>query len=114
MKFIKFCNPLEGDPFKANHFKFLGCWLNPLINEKQIKHKISEPLSKDIEKIQSSKVNGFMKLWLYQFYALSHLSWPFIINDLDKSFALELQRNVNVMLKQWAGIGRTVENGILF
>ena len=112
MKFI--CNPLESDPFKANHFKFLGRWLNPLINEKQIKQKISESLSKDIEKIHSSKVNGFMKLWLYQFYALSHLSWPFIINDLDKSFALELQRNVNVMLKQWAGIGRTVENGVLF
>jgi len=73
MKFI--CNPLESDPFKANHFKFLGRWLNPLINEKQIKQKISESLSKDIEKIHSSKVNGFMKLWLYQFYALSNLSW---------------------------------------
>ena len=55
-----------------------------------------------------------MKLWLYQFYALSHLSWPFIINDLDRSFSLDLQREVNVQLKCWAGIGRSVDNGLLF
>ena len=35
---------------------------------------------------------------------------------LNKSFALELQRKVNVQLKHcpWAGIGRSVDNGLLF
>jgi len=69
---------------------------------------------KDIETIQNSKVNGFMKLWPYQFYAISHLSWPFMINDLDRSFSLDLQAEVNVQLKRWAGIGRSVDNGLLF
>ena len=55
-----------------------------------------------------------MKLWLYQFYAISHLSWPFMINDLDRSFSLDLQAEVNVQLKRWAGIGRSVDNGLLF
>ena len=55
-----------------------------------------------------------MKLWLYQFYALLHLSWPFIINDLDKSFSQDLQRMINRQLKSWAGISRTVDNGLLF
>jgi Reverse transcriptase (RNA-dependent DNA polymerase) len=104
----------EKDPFKATHFKFLGRWLNPLLNEKDLKQRISSLLLADIDTIRQSKLGGFMKLWLYQFYALPRLSWPFMINDLDKSYALELQRIVNPTLKNWAGVGRTVENGVLF
>jgi len=71
---IKFIvNPDEKDPFKANHFKFLGRWINPFLKEKEIKAKIASSLSEDIEIIKKAKVNGFMKLWLYQFYALSHI-----------------------------------------
>ena len=55
-----------------------------------------------------------MKLWLYQFYALQHLSWPFIINDLNRSFSLELQRNTHQQLKKWAHISRSIDNGLLF
>ena len=84
-----------------------------MTNEKDIKKQIISLLTKDIETIQSSKLNSFMKLWLYQFYALSHLSWPFLINDLDKSFSLDLQRMINQQLKSWAGISRTVDNGLL-
>ena len=83
-------------------------------SEKDIKDCISALLSNDMELIQKSKISGFMKLWLYQFYTLSHLSWPFMINDLDKSFSLDLQRSVNQKLKSWAGIGQSVENGLLF
>ena len=83
-----------------------------MTNEKDIKKQIISLLTKDMETIQSSKLNGFMKLWLYQFYALSHLSWPFLINDLDKSFSLDLQRMINSQLKSWAGISRTVDNGL--
>ena len=112
MKFI--IDPSEKDAFKAVHFKFLGRWLNSLLSEKNIKDKISAFLANDIAIIDSSKLNGFMKLWLYQFYTLSHLSWPFLINDLDNSFALDLQRSVNQKLKSWAGIGCSVDNRVLF
>ena len=37
-----------------------------------------------------------------------------MINDLDISFSLDLQAEVNVQLKRWAGIGRSVDNGLLF
>jgi len=70
-----------------------------LLSEKDIKQKISAMLANDIEVIQGSKLNGFMKLWLYQFYTISHLSWPFMINDLDTSFAMDLQRSINLKLK---------------
>ena len=64
-------------------------------SEKNIKDKISALLANDIAIIESSKLNGFMKLWLYQFFILSHLSLPSLINDLDNSFSLDLQRSAN-------------------
>ena len=107
-------NPQEKDPFKAEHFKFLGRWTHPLVKEKHVKIKLELGLKEDIQTIDDSKVNGLMKLWLYQFYALQHLSWPFIVNDLNRSFALELQRVTNPKLKKWARISRSIDNGILF
>ena len=107
-------NPQEKDPFKAEHFKFLGRWTHPLLKEKDIQIKLQLCLNEDLQLIEDSKVNGLMKLWLYQFYALQHLSWPFIINDLNRSFSLELQRNTNQQLKKWAHISRSIDNGLLF
>ena len=37
-----------------------------------------------------------------------------MINDLGTSFSFDLQRSVNQKLKSWAGIGRSVDNGLLF
>ena len=55
-----------------------------------------------------------MKLWLYQFYMLMHLSWVFTTSDLDITFAKQLQDFVQVYLKKWAGVGRTVDPAILY
>ena len=55
-----------------------------------------------------------MKLWIYQFYILAQLSWPFLIYDFDRSFVIDLQRKVNTVLKKWAGICRSSDNGLLF
>ena len=54
MKFI--VDPVEKKPFKAKHFKFLGRWLNPLLNETVIKEKIKTSLLKDMDLIQNSKL----------------------------------------------------------
>ena len=48
-------NPDEKDPFKSNHFKFLGRWINPFLKEKEIKAKIASSLSEDIEIIKNLK-----------------------------------------------------------
>ena len=85
-----------------------------MTNEKDVKKQISSFLTKNMETMQSSKLSAFMKLWLYQFCALSDLSWPFIINDLDKRFSLDLQRMIKRQFKSWSGISHTVDNGLLF
>ena len=90
-----FVNLYYPNSLKAPHFKFLGGKFNPMTNKKDIKKQIISFLTKDMETIEFSKLNSFMKLWFYQFYALSHLPWPFIINDLDASFSSDLQIIIN-------------------
>ena len=64
--------------------------------------------------IDGSGVNGLMKLWIYQFYLLAKLSWPFLIQQLDMSFVKDLERSIMTKLKKWARVGRTTEVGVLF
>jgi hypothetical protein len=45
--------------------------------------KVEDALLHDISLIEQSKINGLMKLWIYQFYVLSHLSWPFLCHDFQ-------------------------------
>ena len=84
--------------------------------EKDIKAKIRASFSQKMNLINESHLNGFMKLWpwLYKFYAVPHLSWPFIVFDLDITFALDLQKEHSSQLKKWAYIGRSVDTGLLF
>ena len=53
-------------------------------------------------------------LLCHQFYALSHLSWPLMIRDLDISFARDLQAQIQPTLKKRAGIARFADSGLLF
>ena len=76
--------------------------------------RIRSDFEKDTQIVQSALVNGFMKLWLYQFFLLSRLSWPFLIYDLNLTFAKELQRYSLPLLKKWAGVSRSTDNGLLF
>ena len=65
-----------------------------------IKDKIKKEILNEIQTVDNCRLNGFMKLWLYQFYVLYHFSWPLLIHDLDKSFAVEIQRLINPTLKK--------------
>ena len=104
----------DPDSFKGQHFKFLGRWIHAFLKQHLIKDKIKKEILNEIQTVDNCRLNGFMKLWLYQFYVLYHFSWPLLIHDLDKSFAVEIQRLINPTLKKWAGIGPTVDNGVLF
>ena len=55
-----------------------------------------------------------MKLWLYQFYVLARISWPFMVQDLPLSFAEALERKVRAQLKRWAGLFKYADVGSLF
>ena len=63
------------------------------------KNIYDDVLYEDIRITEESKLNGFVKLWLYQLYALSHLSWPLIFNDLKYKYSQELERSIKLNLK---------------
>lgn len=75
---------------------------------------VRKKLEDEMEKIENSKVNGLMKLWLYQFYVLAHLAWPFMVQDFKRSFAESLQKSISTKLKKWAGLYRSADIGSLF
>ena len=102
------------DEFKQAHFKFLGRWINYNLNDRGIKQKISRELERDMRIVSDATVGGFIKLWLYQFYVLPRIAWPFMIQDLDISFVEGLEKTVNRRLKAWAGVYRSTEVGVLY
>ena len=97
-----------------DHFKFLGRWISIDLNELKIQSFIRARFLKEVEIIESSNVTGFMKLWLYQHYLLSHLAWPFLIHDLPLSFARSLESAITMKLKKWARLYRGADTGALF
>ena len=82
-------NREDPDSFKGQHFKFLGRWIHAFLKEHLIKEKIKKEILNEIQVVDNCLLNGFMKLWLYQFYVLYHFSWPFLIHDLDKILILK-------------------------
>ena len=63
-------------PFKDKHFKSLGRQIHYNLKESDIKIKIFKELREDVETVSKSRVNGRMKLWLYQFHIRLRPTWP--------------------------------------
>jgi hypothetical protein len=113
MKFIQ--DPEQKDPFKSNHFKFLGDWLNADLNDEAVKLKIKNQFFSLMKTVDKSLVNGPMKLWLYQFMVLPMISWPFLIQNVNLNFIVKaLQSRTGVYLKRWAHIYKSADVGVLY
>ena len=112
MQFI--VNLQKKDLFEQTHFKFLGRWLNSNLDELAIKEKVKQSFINLLVLTDQQPINGLMKLWLYQFYLLAKLSWPFSVQDFNLHFAMELQSLSTKYLKKWAKIFKSADIGILF
>jgi hypothetical protein len=113
MRFVFDETKEEGDLLR-DHFKFLGRWISIDLTEFQVRQMVRTIFDEEIKLIGKTKLTGFMKLWLYQHYLLSHLAWPFLIHDFPLSFAKELESSIAMVLKRWAGLYRGADNGALF
>src|SRR5262245_26987396 len=82
------------------------------LSEEKIKKEIRRHFL-DLDKIELSGVNGLCKLFLYEHFAVSRLSWAFLVHDLSLSFAQDLDKSIP-KLKRWAGLFRGSELGTLF
>ena len=114
-KMVYLLNPLVSEnKLTHDHFKFLGRWINIQLSEEKIKNQVKRDFLDEVRIVDRLPLNGLMKLWLYQYYLLAHLSWPLMIHDFSRSFAVELTETVNHKLKKWAGLYKSADLGCLF
>ena len=97
-----------------DHFKFLGRRIGISLDEFKTEDFVRNKFRADIDITNKTGLNGLMKLWLYQHFIVSRLSWPFIVHDFAFSFSKELEKSATVQLKKWAGLFRGAETGALF
>ena len=92
----------------------LGRLISVDLREDKIRNEIQRRLLSDVEKVENSGVNGLCKLFLYEHFIVSRLSWFFLVHDLSLTFARELDDKVIPRLKKWAGLYRSADLGALF
>ena len=104
------------DKFKGEHFKFLGNFIHYDLDGEPLKTKIKVSMEDDLRRVDQSLVNGFMKAWLYQYYVLQRLTWPFFVHqfNLGKNFVTHMESTATKYLKLWIGITRSSDNGVLY
>ena len=78
---------MDPDSLQSDHFKELGRWISVDLKEDKMKAEITRRVSTDLETIDQSGVNGLCKLFLYEHFVVSRLSWVFLVHDLSLSFA---------------------------
>lgn len=106
---------LQDDSFKGSHFKFLGRWLCPDLDEAATKTRFLHKFHELLETVDKAPLDGFMKLWLYQHFLLGMLSWPLLIQDFNHDFVkTQVTRPCGVYLRRWAGLFKSIDAGCLY
>jgi hypothetical protein len=105
---------LEPGSLSYNHFKELGRWISVDLKEDKVKSEVRKRVAADLSLVDASGVNGFCKLFLYEFFVIRRVSWQFLVHDFCLSFAVELDKTTIPLLKRWAGLFRSADLGCLF
>jgi len=113
---LRFIINTDADPesLQSDHFKELGRWISADLTEDKMKVEIAKRFSADLGKIEQSGVNGLCKLFLFEHFVVSRLSWVFLVHDLSVSFIKDLDKKLIPRLKVWAGLFRGSDLGTLF
>jgi len=103
------------DSFKGSHFKFLGMWINPALDESETKEVFRNKFVTLMSLVDEAPITGFMKLWLYQYFVTAMLSWTLMIQNFNHNFvAKQITSPCGVYLKRWAGVFASIDTGCLY
>ena len=100
--------------FMKHHFKFLGRWIGPSLDELSTKRMFEENFFNWMNLIDKDHVNGLMKLWLYQHQVIPKAGWPLLAQDFNYHFVVKLQQRASVYLRGWAGLFKSADAGALY
>ena len=89
---MRFIINTDADPesLQSDHFKELGRWISADLTEDKMKLEIEKRFS--LLTLATSNVNGLCKLFLFEHFIVSRLSWVFLVHDLSVSFIKDLRK----------------------
>lgn len=113
---LNFIEGINSDhEFLARHFKFLGRWISSDLDDEATKRKFEADFFKWLALVDKDLVNGLMKLWIYQHYIIAKSSWPLLVHDFNRDFAVKIiQQPTGVYLRRWAGLYKSADIGTLY
>ena len=104
----------QKDEFKQRHFKFLGRQIEAYLSETPMMERVKQKTLDDLSLVSRDPIRGAYKAWIYQHSIITRLSWPFFMHDFCRSFVTELQPTVNRYLRQWLGVYKSADEGVLY
>ena len=76
--------------------------------------EIKENFVGNLEITSKANITGPMKVWLYNHFIVTFITWPFLIYDLPISFGEELKAVATKYLKRWLGITKSITESVLY
>jgi hypothetical protein len=108
---------INGAPIKFighDPFKFLGVKIYHDMKQDKIREAIKAKFTNMFEVVDKDKITGPMKIWIYEFFISSKMSWDLMMYDTPVSFNKELDVIVNRYLKKWSGLAKPANVSIFF
>jgi hypothetical protein len=96
-------------------FKFLGKGLVADASSTQSKEMILATFEKYAKLIDGTFLTGVEKMWIWEHFAMTKMSWSFLIHDFPPSFVeKELQPIETRYLKKWSGLAKRADPSVLY
>ena len=95
-------------------FKFLGMFVSHDLSDTYARQKLSDTLNTLLELVDARLLSGWMKVWLYNFYVATKLSWMLMIYDMPLGVLEELEATCNRYLKKWFGLAHGATPDVLY
>jgi len=96
-------------------FKFLGRYLVEELTEKKAKELLLDFVTKAGEKIEAKPLKGAQKVWIWDSYVMTKISWLLLIHDIPPTFVLDkLQPVQNRWFRLWLGFPKKGTNISIF
>ena len=108
-----------GQPIKfigndSTPFKFLGMYVSHDMSDEFARNKLATTLNTLLQQVDQRPLNGWMKVWLYNYYVAPKLSWLLMIYDFPLSIIEELEATCNRYLKRWLGLAHGASPKIMY
>ena len=97
-----------------NPVKTLGRLIDGSLEDRKSRDELYLKVQDGLKCINKSYVTGFMKIFCYQSVFLPRICWPLVIYEIPLSWVEGLEAKINIWLRRWLGLHRSLSNVALF